>query len=318
MKILFQSLIFIIFFSCDTTWAQCLPRSDATNPCRHLEGDSWCAEHDSRNPYAYSDSCLKASRNQSVDAKDVKHIPSKFHGAWSEYLETCKNPENDNYIEIKNGEYLVYEEECHLSKVEKITTDSFEGMFYCLDTESNKTKKLVIFTLIGGDKVRVNNVFGEQITLNKCNATTDDQDIESGLINALRLKKGTTERVGNSGKAIQAYMREGIVNKKPNARADYTDYYLVNKPAKFLGHDLIVIEEEYMTKYIGCCVSPGAGVTVKVIGDTNNLEEFAHVNGCTFTDNVNLQEELSILAINATLPQGIFASLRCRERDIAQ
>mgnify|MGYP001758737813 FL=1 len=113
-------------------------------------------------------------------------------------------------------------------------------------------------------------------------------------------------------------MREGIVNKKPNQRADYTDYYLVNKPAKFMGHDLIVIEEEYMSQYIGCCVSPGVGVTVKVIGNTKNLENFARINGCTFTDNVNLQEELSSVGINATLTQGRFASLSCRERDAQQ
>lgn len=146
----------------------------------------------------------------------------------------------------------------------------------------------------------------------------NDQDIEGGLISALRLKKGTTERVGNSGKAIQAYMREGIVNKKPNQRADYTDYYLVNKSAKFMGHDLIVIEEEYISRYIGCCVSPGAGVIVKVTRNTKDIEEFARTNGCTFTDNVNLQEELSGVGINATLPQGIFASLSCRERDAQQ
>ena len=95
-----------------------------------------------------------------------------------------------------------------------------------------------IFTLI------LFTVFNSQVM------ALNDQSLESGLTSALRLKKGTTERIGNSGKAIQAYMREGIVNKKPNQRADYTDYYLVNKPAKFMGHDLIVIEEEYMSQYL--------------------------------------------------------------------
>jgi hypothetical protein len=144
----------------------------------------------------------------------------------------------------------------------------------------------------------------------------NNQDIETGLISALRLKKGTTERVGNSGEAIQAYMRAGIVNKKPNERFDYTDYYLVNKSVKLMGHDLIVIEEEYILRYIGCCVSPGAGVTVKVTENTENLEEFARTNGCTFTDNVNLQEKLSSVGISATLPQGRFASMSCREKDV--
>lgn len=144
---------------------------------------------------------------------------------------------------------------------------------------------------------------------------SDNQDIESGLISALQLKKGTTERIGDSGKAIRAYMREGLVKKKPNQRADYTDYYLLNKPAKFMGHDLIVIEQEYMTAYIGCCVSPGVGVTVKVIGNTKNLEEFATENRCTLTEHVNLKDELSRVSIKTNLPTGNFASLSCRERD---
>jgi hypothetical protein len=152
-------------------------------------------------------------------------------------------------------------------------------------------------------------------TITAQGAASEEQGLESGLINALRLKKGTTQRVGDSGKAIQAYMREGLVNKKPNQRADYTDYYLLLKPAKFMGHELVVIEEEYMSRYVGCCASPGAGVSVKVVGNPKNLEEFAQTNKCTFTDHINLQDELRSVSIKANLPQGNFASLSCRERD---
>jgi hypothetical protein len=142
-----------------------------------------------------------------------------------------------------------------------------------------------------------------------------DQELEAGLSKALILKKGTTDRVGDSGKAIQAYKQQGLVNKKPNRRADYTDYYLLNKPAKFMGHDLIVIEEEYMSKYVGCCVSPGTGVSVKIVGATKNLEDFAAANRCTFTNGVNLKDDLNNVGIKADLPAGKFASLSCRERD---
>ena len=148
--------------------------------------------------------------------------------------------------------------------------------------------------------------------------SSDEQNIEERLINALRLKDGTNERVGDSGKAIQAYVREGILNKKPDKRSDYTDYYVVKKPTIFMKHELIVIEEEYMSEYIGCCVSPGAGVTVKIIGNTNNLLEFAQENGCSVKENVNLKQELADLGINRNLPTGEFASLTCRERDVDQ
>jgi hypothetical protein len=143
-----------------------------------------------------------------------------------------------------------------------------------------------------------------------------DRELEAGLLDALRLKAGTVERLGDSGTAIQAYMREGVAAGKPNRRFEYTDYYLLKKPAKFMGHDLVLIEEEYPSKFIGCCVNPGAGVTVRVVGDSRNLEEFAEANGCTLTDNLDLQDLLKQLKIKASLPRGNFASLSCRERDV--
>ncbi len=151
-------------------------------------------------------------------------------------------------------------------------------------------------------------------TLATQRAASGNQDLEAGLINALRLKRGTTERVGDSGKAIQAYMRKGLVRRRPDQRAGYTDYYLLNKPAKFMGHELVVIEEEYKTRHLGCCVDPGVGVSIRAVGSTKNLKEFAEANECMFTDPVNLQYELGKIYININLPPGHFASLSCRER----
>jgi len=145
-----------------------------------------------------------------------------------------------------------------------------------------------------------------------------NQDLEVGLIDSMRLNKSTKTRLGDSGKAIQAYMREGLVNKKPNQRADYTDYYLLKKPARLMGHDLVMIEEEYMSAFIGCCVNQGIGVTVKVIGSTKNLEEFANENGCTFSDNVDLQNQLDSVNIKTKISPGHYASLSCRESDANQ
>lgn len=142
-----------------------------------------------------------------------------------------------------------------------------------------------------------------------------DPGLENGLLHALHLKKDTTDRVSTSGKAIAAYMREGYIGKRPEQRFDYTDYYLLKKPASFMGHELVLIEEEYITQYIGCCVSPGAGVTVKVRGNTQNLQAFASAQRCTLTDPVDMQHVLSEVAIKARLPQGHYASLSCRERD---
>jgi len=142
-----------------------------------------------------------------------------------------------------------------------------------------------------------------------------DPGLEMGLLHALHLKKGTTDRVGTSGKAIQAYMREGFISQRPQQRFDYTDYYLLKKPASFMGHELVLIEEEYITQYIGCCVSPGAGVTVKVRGSTQKLQAFASAQRCTLTDPVDIRHALGEVAIKTRLPKGHYASLSCRERD---
>ena len=86
-------------------------------------------------------------------------------------------------------------------------------------------------------------------------------ELETGLAQAMHLKKGTSERVGTSGQAIQAYMHAGLIDSKPNQRADYTDYYLLNKPARFMGHELVMIEEVahnvHGDFYVedGCCTS---------------------------------------------------------------
>ena len=140
-------------------------------------------------------------------------------------------------------------------------------------------------------------------------------ELETGLAQAMHLKKGTSERVGTSGKAIQAYMQAGLIDSKPNVRADYTDYYLLNKPARFMGHELVMIEEEYMSRWIGCCVSPGAGLSVKVGGSLKALEQFATAHRCSLNDNADVQGDLAGLGIRRKLAPGRYATLSCRERD---
>ena len=140
-------------------------------------------------------------------------------------------------------------------------------------------------------------------------------ELEIGLAQAMHLKKGSSERVGTSGQAIQAYMHAGLIDSKPNQRADYTDYYLLKKPTRFMGHELVMIEEEYMSRYIGCCVSPGAGLSVKVSGSLKPLAQFARVHRCSLNDNADLQGELASLGIRRKLAPGRYATLSCRERD---
>lgn len=139
--------------------------------------------------------------------------------------------------------------------------------------------------------------------------------MESGLIDALRFDAKRQERVAPSGPALQAYIRAGYLDAKPSARADYTDYRLLKKPATFMGHTLVVIEEEYMSAYIGCCVSEGVGVTVKLNGNGANLQAFAKDNACSYSEVADPGAELKHFDIANDLPKGKYASLSCRERD---
>ena len=143
----------------------------------------------------------------------------------------------------------------------------------------------------------------------------DAPSLESGLLHAMQLKPGTTERTGTSGRAIRAYQHAGLVSKTPRQRFDYTDYYLLEKPVPFMGHELVLIEEEYRTRYIGCCASPGVGITLKVHGSLKNLQQFARANRCTLTDHVDFAQALREVAIKNKVPRAHYASLSCRERD---
>jgi len=147
---------------------------------------------------------------------------------------------------------------------------------------------------------------------------SSEEDLESGLMSAMRLNKETRERVGNSGKAIQAYMREGYVKSKPDRRVDYTDYYLLKKPARFMHHELVMIEEEYMAGFIGCCVNAGVGVTLRVSGSTENVEDFAEQNGCRVLPDVDFQQTVADLGSKAKVAKGNYVSVSCRDLDAAR
>lgn len=143
----------------------------------------------------------------------------------------------------------------------------------------------------------------------------DGSALEAGLLDAMRYDARRMERVAPSGPALQAYIRDGYVDLKPSVRADYTDYRLLKKPASLMGHPLVVIEEEYMTAYVGCCVSEGVGATVRIAGDTARLKAFAERNACGYQEGVDPGAELKRFGVANDLPKGRYASLSCRERD---
>ncbi|BBB69647.1 hypothetical protein UNDYM_5394 [Undibacterium sp. YM2] len=142
-----------------------------------------------------------------------------------------------------------------------------------------------------------------------------DARLENQLILALKIKPDGQDRQAESRPVIRAYQQAAIISKKPQQRADYIDFYLLQKPASFMGHTLILLEEEYMDKYVGCCVSPGLGLVLQVEADTRPLQDFAEKNACTFKPHADVFDTLKTYGIRHKLPKADYASLSCRERD---
>lgn len=138
---------------------------------------------------------------------------------------------------------------------------------------------------------------------------------EKKLVISMKLNKVTKARIGDSGQAIKSYITKGYLRKKPNSRFDYTDSWVLKKPASFLGHRLLVIEEEYMGKYVGCCVSPGVGVILKVKGSISTLKKFSRKNGCSLEMGISVRSRLRSLKVGVNKANK-YVSMSCRERDI--
>ncbi|MFZ6875334.1 hypothetical protein ACO0LF_24975 [Undibacterium sp. Di27W] len=142
-----------------------------------------------------------------------------------------------------------------------------------------------------------------------------DARLENQLILALKIKADGQDRQAESRPVIRAYQQAAIISKKPQRRADYIDFYLLQKPASFMGHQLILLEEEYMDVYVGCCASPGIGLMLKTNADTRSVQDFAKKNACTFTPHADVFDRLRMFGIDHKLARGDYAILSCRERD---
>lgn len=141
-----------------------------------------------------------------------------------------------------------------------------------------------------------------------------DAELEQKMLQALR-PVPNFKRQENAGAVIREYKAAGVLPSWPTARVDYTDYYLAIHPTTFLANELVLVEEEYMTKFAGCCVDEGAGVFVRITSDTATLEKFARKNLCRVDQYPSEKDVLAEINVRTSLPTGRYASLRCHVRD---
>ena len=140
-----------------------------------------------------------------------------------------------------------------------------------------------------------------------------DRTLEKGFVDALRYD-GSAHRQARAGKAIRAYKAAGVLPQRPR-RQDYTDYYVVRKPTTFMGNPMVLMVEEYMSAYVGCCVNPGAGVYVRVTGSIDAMHDFARLNRCRVEEYPDRKALLVVVPAGLAMSPGRYAALLCQESD---
>jgi hypothetical protein len=117
---------------------------------------------------------------------------------------------------------------------------------------------------------------------------------------------------------FKALKAGGFIAKKPEiSRYDYNDVYTVKKPMKFMGQTVVAVSDEYMSEYIGCCVSEGWGAVLSKKSDLAALQQFAKQHQCSLKAR---NEEASDYYDHSlkSYPRAEYYELSCRERDLAQ
>ena len=94
-----------------------------------------------------------------------------------------------------------------------------------------------------------------------------------------------------------------------------SNFYPLQKSIRVFGHDLVWLEEEYMVKFIGCCVSEGGGLLLRLNGSSSEIAEFASKNQCSLTEFDNLAQYRQNSFFKYPLPEGRYAAVSCRVRD---
>jgi len=218
--------------------------------------------------------------------------------------------------QMKNGSFISVKVAIPVIDFEKIDKFSLAGFTKAYNKALALDKRRPESDDRIGEKTKAYYETRAKQSSGQAEASNSEIALSKGLMSAMEIDNTNNERVGDSGVAIQAYIKKGYLGKKPKQRSDYTDYWVIKKPVSFMGHQLVIIEEEYMTKYIGCCVSPGIGITVKVGSDMGALKDFALENKCSITTKSpkELNEEMSFLGTVAK-SKGSYMTLSCRERD---
>jgi hypothetical protein len=118
------------------------------------------------------------------------------------------------------------------------------------------------------------------VCLTAVTAAIADTHSKEILERALSVTLGAKQRQIDRGEAIRVLADHGLVSLIPDFRADYTDYRLVSGQLQFFDYPVVIVIEEYITEWMGCCPDPGIGVIIRGPVAETRLQSFAQTNSC--------------------------------------
>ena len=157
-------------------------------------------------------------------------------------------------------------------------------------------------------------VLGLLIAVSPHTVSASEADLQKRLLKAMQIQDNGKDRQAQARPIVRDLVKAGYL-KKRQLRLDYADYHFTGKPFNLLGLKLVLLQEEYMDKYAGCCVNPGLRLFFEVNADTRAIEEFASKNACHLDLHDDLLASLKNYEIEHKLPKADYASLSCREND---
>lgn len=122
---------------------------------------------------------------------------------------------------------------------------------------------------------------------------------------------------GEAFKSFKSLNQQGFISKKPQiARMEYNDVYALKKPLQVLNQQVVLLSDEYMSEYIGCCVSEGWGAIIKKQQALTALQAFAKQHQCALEPFPLKENKYYYGYSTQKLAKGEYYELSCRERDL--
>jgi hypothetical protein len=133
------------------------------------------------------------------------------------------------------------------------------------------------------------------------------------------LLQAMTQRI-EYGPALRALKRDGFLGARPQTRVEYSDFYLPKRTFSVMGSKVVVVQENYLSRDIGCCADPGISLFFEGsnVASLTQIMEFATAHKCVYRQgNALITPELppSFLRLK---PNKTYAMLRCSDGDEAR